>query len=248
MAARRLDLNTMALFLDVDGTLLDLAARPMDVNVPRGLLDDLSTLSGRLDGALALVSGRGISVIDELFEPLKLKAAGAHGAELRLEIDGEVATIAGKLPAKVREELDELVVRIPGILLEDKGVCLAVHYREAPTAGEALLAAIETIVDGAGDPSLDILPGRLVFEIKHRSHDKGTAVDAFMATPAFRARKPVMIGDDVTDEAAFAVMPRHDGVAYSVGRDVRGAKRGFETAGEVRAWLAELAGREEAAA
>lgn len=248
MTGRVLDLDKTGLFLDVDGTLLDLAARPMDVDVPGTLLDDLTTLSTRLNGALALVSGRSIGVLDELFEPLRLKAAGAHGAELRLETDGDVAIVARGLPQAVREELDGLVERIPGLLLEDKRVCVAIHYREAPTSGDALLEAIATILKNSVDPSLEILPGRLVFEIKHTSHDKGTAVDAFMDTPAFQRRTPVMLGDDVTDEAAFAVMPRYGGLAYSVARDVRGARRAFETAAEVRAWIAGLVGRKEAAA
>lgn len=243
-----LNLDTIGLFLDVDGTLLDLAARPMDVDVPRRLLDDLSALSIRLDGALALVSGRSVAVLDELFEPLRLKAAGSHGAELRLEAEGEVEIVSAGLPAALREELEELSANIPGVLIEDKAVCVAVHYREAPTSADALRAALETMLNATGDASLEILPGRLVFEVKHRSHDKGTAVDAFMERPPFRGRRPVFIGDDITDEAGFAVVPKHGGLAYAVGRDMRGAKRGFDTASEVRAWIARLAGREEAAA
>jgi trehalose 6-phosphate phosphatase len=249
MTQEPLDLRRICLFFDIDGTLVDLAPKPTDVVVDPHLLDDLQILAKRVDGALALVSGRPIQVIDELFQPVKFKAAGVHGAQLRLVEDGEIEVVSGPgLPASLREDLAELGLHNPGVLIEDKVVSIAVHYRGLPTAAEALRSAIATILEECGDRSLGILSGKLVYEVKRNTHDKGTAVDTFMARPPFRGRRPVFIGDDVTDLAAFAALTRYRGLAYAVGRDLRGVPRGFETAAQVREWIAGLAGRAEAAA
>jgi trehalose 6-phosphate phosphatase len=244
-----LDLNRICLFFDIDGTLVDLAPKPTDVVVDPHLLDDLQLLAKRVNGALALISGRPIPVIDELFRPVKFKAAGVHGAQLRLVEDGPTEVVSGpNLSEDLREDLAELALHNPGVLIEDKGVAIAVHYRAAPTAGEALHSAIETMLEECGDRSLGILAGKLVYEVKRLSHDKGTALDTFMARPPFKGRRPVFIGDDVTDLAAFSILPRYRGVAYAVGRDLRGVPRGFETAAQVREWIANLTGHAEAAA
>lgn len=237
------DLNATSLFLDIDGTLLDIAAKPTEVVVPDRLREDLAALTERMDGALALVSGRTIADIDTLFGDAGLRAAGAHGAEVRLDPRGPVSQAVRPLPDRLRHDLEDLAARTDGLMVEDKGVCLAVHYRQVPTAGEALHAALVRLLESVEEPGLGILPGRLVFEIKHLSHDKGTAVDAFMTRPPFAGRMPLFFGDDVTDRAGFAAAVRHGGHAFAVGRDYPEAAKGFDAPGDVRRWLGELAGR-----
>ncbi|GGC54641.1 trehalose-phosphatase [Chelatococcus reniformis] len=241
------DMDAVGLFLDIDGTLLDIAAKPHEVVVPDELVADLAALSKQLDGALALVSGRTIADIDSLFGSLRPRASGGHGAELRANPGGHVELATEPVPDTVREELEELASRNKGVMVEDKGVCIAVHYREEPTIGTALHLELAAILDGLGDRTLGILPGRLVYEIKHVSHDKGTAVRAFMATPPFHGRRPMFIGDDVTDQAGFAAAQAAGGFAYSVGRDYPGVKRGFDTPADVRAWIGATVGKAEAA-
>jgi trehalose 6-phosphate phosphatase len=247
MTSDHYDFDRLALFLDIDGTLLDFAARPGDVSVPSTLIDDLQAIEARLQGALALVSGRSIKVIDDLFSPVKLRAAGAHGAEIRLDPHGDIDVVGGEpLSDALKDALNELAASVPGILVEDKGISMALHYRAAPTSGDALLEAMEALVSQSGDPTLGILPGRLVYEVKHLSHDKGTALRTLMGHTPFIGREPVFIGDDVTDEAGFAVVGDLGGVGYSVGRDIPGVKRGFDVPADVREWIADMADRIEA--
>src|SRR6478672_7427526 len=133
------DCRTSALFLDVDGTLIDIAARPDDVRVPVGLVADLAHLSRRLDGALAFVSGRTIAILDLLFEPLRLPAAGAHGGELRFAPgQGPVLQVGGALSGRLRGALGNLAASHAGVLAEDKLVGFAVHYRANPALAERL--------------------------------------------------------------------------------------------------------------
>lgn len=233
-----LDRDSDALFLDVDGTLLDIAPRPDDVSVPTKLKLSLQRLAGRLGGALALVSGRSIRDMDRLFGDLKPKASGCHGGELRLLAGGDVFMAAsGRLPPIIMDHVNRLAASHRGLLIEDKGVCIAVHFRAAPTLGTALLHELESIVARSGEAGLTVLPGRLVYEIKRNHVDKGTAVDAFMRQPAFAGRRPLFIGDDITDIAGFLAMKAYSGRAWSVGRELPPARRMFGDASEVRAWV-----------
>lgn len=232
----------IALFLDVDGTLIDIASRPQDVEVSPALLDDLDALAQRLDGAVALVSGRSIGVLDRLFHPLRLCAGGVHGAELRLSRNGDVQEVpAAALPPRLRAALGALSQHFPDVLVEDKGASVALHYRLCADRRAELLVAIETRMALEKDDSLTILPGHFVFEVKREGYDKGTAVAALMETNDFAGRAPVAIGDDVTDEAAFRIALAHGGRAFSVGRKIDGVSGYFETPGDVRGWLAQIA-------
>jgi len=234
-----LDSASHALFFDIDGTLLDIAARPDDVSVPASLKTGLQQLTRKFGGALALVSGRSIRDIDRLFGDLKPRASGCHGGELRLLPGGDVFMAAsGRLPPGIMDNLKRLAAAHRGLLLEDKGVCVAVHYRAAPTLGAALRYELEGIIARSGEVGLTVLPGRLVYEIKRNHVDKGTAVAAFMRLPAFAGRRPVFIGDDITDIAAFTVVKREGGAAWSVGRELAPATRIFDDASDVRAWIA----------
>src|SRR5690349_21973675 len=159
------DLRQCALLLDIDGTILDLAPAPQEVWVPAELRNTLSRLEDLTGGALALVSGRSLHDIDLIFSPLQLAAVGGHGAELRVTPGGEAVRRARELNPVLKRKLAALTELGPGILVEDKGYSLALHYRLSPDKGEALRAAIQDICATARG-SVEILPGKLVFEIK----------------------------------------------------------------------------------
>lgn len=239
-----LDFEKDALFLDLDGTLIDIAPSPEEVVAPQQLVSSLGVLARRLDGALAVVSGRPITTIDALFAPLRLPAAGVHGAEVRFEAgQANVSRPAPPIPNDVRWMLAPLA-EIKGVLVEDKTIAIAIHFRQAPSAADRVREIVEAAVLAHGGDQLAIVPGKCVFEIKHAQFSKGTAVAEFMERKPWAGRRPIFVGDDVTDEAAFAVLPRWNGVGIAVGRARPGAIVGFATAAEVRGWLAGLA-REE---
>jgi trehalose 6-phosphate phosphatase len=243
-----LDLDRVALLLDVDGTLLDFAPTPREVFVPASLRESLLRLLERTGGALALVSGRPIEELDLLFAPLQLPAAGGHGAEIRLSALGAInCGQAAPLDKEIKRRLATIAAIGPGIILEDKAFSLAIHYRLAPEQESVVRDAVLTIGEEAG-PSVEVLPGKYVFEVKSTGFDKGTAVRDLMAHAPFRARQPVFLGDDTTDEAAIGVMPEFDGVGISVGRLMPGAKAWFATPQDVRTWLQDLARVEKIAA
>lgn len=235
-----LDPHTCAFFFDVDGTLIDIAIHPDAVSVPKTLLTTLEILDRETGGALALVSGRTVAGLDALFSPLRLAASGVHGGEMRLSPDGAVDRQSPELPEDLRAGLVTLTRDIEGVLVEDKRSTVALHYRLNPEAGPQLRSLLERFVSDAGD-GLALLPGRLVFEVKRASHDKGSAVRQFMQSSAFAGRTPVFMGDDVTDEAAFAVMKDLGGVVVSVGRDLPIADAVLPQAEDVRALLSTLA-------
>jgi trehalose 6-phosphate phosphatase len=224
------------LFLDVDGTLLDLAPTPGSVVVDEPLRALLEVLERQCDGALALVSGRPIADLDALFDPLILAAAGVHGCERR-DVQGhwfQPQFGDGGL-AKLREELERELSGLDGLLIEDKQYALALHYRRAP----ALETPLRTVLSCLGTclpAHLEVIEGDEVFEIKPASHDKGTAIEAFLQEPPFSGRFPVFIGDDLTDQDGFAVVRRHLGLAIAVGDKVSSE---WQLAGptEVRRWL-----------
>lgn len=206
-----------ALFLDVDGTLLDLAEAPDKVAVPDDLRRSLEALHCILDGAIAFVSGREIAVLDRLFAPLRLPAAGQHGAELRDTASGE---IVGAGPpqhlADLVARLNEFAASRPGILVEDKGASVAVHYRQAPRYRGELQQFIQAAIAENGE-DMEMLQAQMAFDIKRRSANKGHAVAWFMSRPPFRGRVPVFIGDDLTDEDGFDAVTARAGHAVQVG-------------------------------
>jgi len=235
-----------ALFLDVDGTLLDIAERPDQVEVPLALIGDLQRLSAALEGALALISGRSIAWIDAAFAPLRLPAAGQQGSEIRLAkaaattVDAciDLDTVRGRL-----RSLDGM----DGIEIEDKGLAVAVHYRRArdpATARNTITAALAPLGD-----DLEALPGRLVFEVKARAVNKGTAVARLAETAAFSGRMPVYFGDDRTDEYGFREVLARGGIAVQVGpAQAPPGCLWIEGPAETRRWLARLFARAPEAA
>src|SRR6202171_3209992 len=237
--ARRLD--ECAILLDIDGTLLDLAPTPREVWVPPGLADALSGLLARTAGALALVSGRSLKYIDLIFAPEQLRALGGHGAEMRLSIDSEaVATHAPPMDKELKRRLAAIARLSPGILLEDKGYSLALHYRLAPHAEKAIYEAVSLIRADLPNAPIEVMPGKCVCEIKHSGFTKASGVLELMKHEPFRGRRPFFIGDDVTDESVFAIMPDLDGLAFSVGRRAKGVAGHFDAPSDVREFLGHL--------
>jgi trehalose 6-phosphate phosphatase len=234
-------LDQTALLLDIDGTLLDLAPTPREVWVPPGLADTLGRLLMRTSGALALVSGRSLNDIDLIFAPEQFPAVGGHGAEMRLSTDSEaVATHAPPMDKELKRRLAAIARLSPGILLEDKGYSLALHYRLAPHAEKAIYEAVSLIRADLPNAPIEVLPGKCVCEIKHSGFNKATGVVELMTHEPFKGRRPIFIGDDVTDESVFAIMPDFGGLAFSVGRRARGVAGHFGEPRDVREWLAHL--------
>ncbi len=230
-------LQHWALFLDVDGTLLPIVARPGDVKVPGPLLTLLGDLHDCLGGALALVSGRAIADLDRLFSPLKLPCAGVHGLERRNTGDRLLTAAAASELEPLRTRLAAYVSAVPGLLLEDKGRSLAVHYRQAPGEGSALEDFLARVLADC-DASIELTHGKMVFEVKPRGFDKGTAIQAFMSEAPFRGRRPAFLGDDVTDEDGFAVVNDLGGLSIKVGAgSFTAAKENLADEAAVEVWL-----------
>ena len=232
-------LPSSAVLLDVDGTILDLAPTPRAVVVPPDLVAALERLSKRTGGALAFVSGRPLAELDLFFAPLRLAAVAGHGAELR-RADGLVARTGRLLDPALKAALVGIADGRPGVAVEDKEYSIALHFRQAPQLAHAIRDAVNAVCARFPARALEILPGKSVLEVKQPSFNKGTAVRELMRHAPFRGRRPIFIGDDVTDEAAFAVLPEFGGIGFSVGRAMNGIAGTFETPGDVRRWIAEM--------
>ena len=237
-----LGLGHVAILLDVDGTILDIAPTPREVWVPPVLCRTLSTLLKRTGGALALVSGRSLADLDLLFAPLRLPAIGEHGAEIRFSSYGEIDRLrATPLSDEIKRKFAAVKSIGRGILVEDKGYGMALHYRLAPDLGPAVRERVAAICADLRPGIVEILPGKAVIEIKPVGFDKGSAVRELMQRSPFTGRHPIFIGDDKTDEAAFAVLPEFGGFGFSVGRFIPGVRGHFDVPDDVRRWLAGLA-------
>jgi trehalose 6-phosphate phosphatase len=237
-----LDTASLALFLDVDGTLLDFAATPDRVETPYSLIEHLGALELRLGGALALVSGRPIAQLDALFAPLALRASGVHGGEIRDAPNGPIASQAREpLDDNAWRDLQRVVENFPVLLLENKSFSFAVHYRGSEAAARSLKAALQAMIDRRPGPALELIEGRFVFEVKLAGFDKGRAIDHFMARAPFAGRIPVFVADDALDRPGFERALALGGRAYSVGHEIPYVSGWFPTAGSVRAWIERLA-------
>ena len=236
-----LNLDATALLLDVDGTVLDIAPAPDAVVVPASLRRSLLDLTARLNGACALVSGRTIGTLDRLFTPSKLSAIGAHGAEMR--IGGEYRTSAvAPLPAALRAKL--AAAEKMGILVEDKGFSVALHFRTASERENELRCFAEATCREFAAENVDVLSGKAMIEIKRAAVNKGEAVRALMQLAPFSGRRAVFIGDDVTDHAVFAILPTLGGLGFSVGVPFAGLAGHFDSPADVRDALQTLANKQ----
>jgi trehalose 6-phosphate phosphatase len=237
------DVAHLALFLDVDGTLLDIAATPDGVTTPSELVNALAQVERRLAGAIALVSGRPIEELDRLFAPLRLRASGVHGAEMRfdpLEAPRPAPNIR-ELPESLVGALVEALAPLPGVFVEPKRYSAAVHFRHAPSLGPQVRETLQRLIEREASGHFEIIDAHCAFELKARGFDKGKAIEMFLNAAPFAGRTPVFIGDDATDESGFAVVAARGGRAYSVGRWRPGASGVFDEPRAVRAWLAALA-------
>ncbi|QSX78527.1 trehalose-phosphatase [Agrilutibacter solisilvae] len=227
-----------ALLLDVDGTLLEFAPHPDGVRVPDGLVDDLARLHAALGGALGLVSGRRLETLDALFAPLVLPAIGLHGLQRR---DAGVSVHAAPHEwAVVCAGALALCAKFPGALVEDKGLTLALHWRNAPAAEEPLREFAHSALIQL--PGYQLQPGHDVVELRPDGHDKGDGILAMLQSPAFQGRLPVFVGDDLTDEHGFDAVNLRHGLSVRVGhREPTAAMYGLRDPAHVRRWLAQAA-------
>jgi trehalose 6-phosphate phosphatase len=205
-----------ALFLDIDGTLIDLAETPDGVIVPPDLPRDLKALSDRLGGALALVTGRAISLADQLFSPFQLPIAGLHGAERR-DAAGHIERVSISRAFEAMKQAIALEAKaLPGVIVEDKGAAIAAHFRLSPSHQPAVEEMMRRHLRSVA-PDWTLQRGKMVVEIRPAAADKGKAVEAFLEELPFRGRRPLSIGDDVTDEAMFHAVNRVGGQSLRVG-------------------------------
>jgi trehalose 6-phosphate phosphatase len=230
-----------AVFLDVDGTLLEIAPRPELVQVPRALPALIAQLAKERQGALALISGRPLVELDRLFRPWHGAAAGLHGIQRR-RTDGTLDNILDRAAQmsldRLRPRLAALAADGTGLLLEDKQGSLALHYRSAPQR-EAEISAYAKALERAAGSTLRLIFGKMVVEFQTRNADKGLAIAAFLSEPPFLGRRPVFLGDDTTDEDGFAEVGRRGGTAIRVGTPGRTvAKYSLPSVKAVHAWLA----------
>lgn len=228
------------LFLDVDGTLVELTDTPFDTHASDRLKTLLEEVSERLGGALALVSGRSVDYLDALFAPLRLPSAGLHGVERR-KASGAMhgASFNDTQLDPARAALVALVQAHPGTLLEDKGRTVAVHYRMAPQFEPAVRESVMSIAATLGT-HYHVQAGSMMLEIKPRGFTKGGAIKAFLQEPPFSGRTPVFLGDDLTDLDGFRVVESHGGISIGVGDRVQGQCHLADPAA-VRSWLEGIA-------
>lgn len=230
-----------ALLLDVDGTLLDLAATPREVYVSSELRHILGRLRERTTGATAFVSGRGINELDLIFAPLQLAAVGGHGAEFRPHPDGDIEIEKVRpLSTKTKQRFAVIAEKSRGIIVEDKTYSIALHYRLAPDQEDYVRRATAALCEELAS-ELELLPGKAVVEVKQIGFNKATAVRKLMTVPPFRGRLPIFIGDDQTDEIVFPVIRELGGLGFSVGRKIPNVAGYFEAPTDVRHWLQTIA-------
>jgi trehalose 6-phosphate phosphatase len=192
------------------------------------------------EGAIALISGRPIADLDKLFAPLTLSAVGGHGAEMRVE-GAAIQRGVSSLPEAMRAQIKKAAP--PGVLIEDKDYSIALHYRGIPVGKERLEKILAEASTAFPEQTVEILPGKEMLELKRAGTNKGEAVRALMTHKPFAGRMPVFIGDDVTDEAVFAILPDMGGRAFSVGRQFDGLTAIFDSPASVRAVLSQLASK-----
>lgn len=232
-------LDGLAVFFDVDGTLIDIADRPDGVVVAPGLAAALARMEERLGGAMALITGRSVAVIEGLFPDFTGALAGLHGAEERL---GGRTSRPGLTPAFAagRDRLRRTLATLPGTVFEDKGAAFAAHFRLSPDHEDAVTRLMEEIAAEVGE-GWTLQPGKAVIELRPAGRSKGEALARFMAAPPFAGRRPLAFGDDVTDEAMFAAANRLGGLSCRIGAAApTAAGLRLPSPAALRAWIAEV--------
>lgn len=210
-----------SLFLDLDGTLIDLAAHPDAVTVPPRLVDLLSQLDNKLQGAMAIVSGRPITALDKLLSPYHGPAVGIHGAEHRQRDRPIIRQHVPVMPPSLVEKVQHVLIHESSAFIEHKGATLAVHHRRNQAQAHNLENELHTLCINEA-PEWALIAGHQVFEIKPRSVNKGTGVSALMQFSPFAGSCPIAIGDDITDLDLFAAARQHGGLTIAVGSRLAG--------------------------
>jgi trehalose 6-phosphate phosphatase len=228
-----------ALFLDFDGTLVAIAERPDDVRLDPETRDALADLNGLLAGALAIVTGREIEVIDRFLAPLRLSIAGVHGL-MRRDARGRTFTspFDADLPAAIERAVSPLLQKYPGLLVERKFGAVALHYRDHPELEQVSLDALESAICDLRET--EIKRGKMVVELKAIGGNKGAAVADFLKEEPFAGRRAVFAGDDVTDEDAFVLVNARDGISIKVGPGATNAAYRSSGTAEFLDWLRRL--------
>ncbi|MFT3731262.1 MAG: trehalose-phosphatase [Hyphomicrobium sp.] len=232
----------VALFLDIDGTLLDVALTPSTVRVPSVLPGVLHALTARLSGSLAVITGRPLAEADELLAPFQFAGAGVHGGQMRFSADGKIETLTPRFGPQLRADIEQIVHDLPGVVFEDKGSGIALHYRLAPEQQNALMMNIEALLPKFPN-QFRVCGGRKVVEILPLGFSKGRALRQLAALPQFAGRTPVMVGDDISDLDAFQAAEELRGFGLKVaGENFSADEASFQGPADVLGWLRRLAG------
>jgi trehalose 6-phosphate phosphatase len=233
--------DSWAFFLDIDGTLLEHAERPDAVRADPAVVQLLAGLRAATGGALALISGRSVADIDTLFAPLRFPAAGLHGVERRDALGRMHSHALPEKPLRrAAAQLAAFAAQRGGLLFEDKGLTLALHYRQAPQYAEAAHGVAAAVAADLGE-GFEMQRGKMVIEIKPGGRDKGVAIEDFLREAPCHGRTPVFVGDDLTDEYGFSVVNRFGGHSIKVGAGATDAHWRLADAASVRDWLAQCA-------
>ena len=237
-----LDLDSTAFLFDYDGVLADIVDDPREARPFQQVIECLQMLQAAAGGAVAVISGREIATLDDMLQPLKLPAAGIHGLQHRDAggIVKEPQLDSGKVD-KVQQRLEDFARSREGLMVERKTASVALHYRRRPELADECRELVEQIA--AEDDALRLLAGKMVFELKIGHRTKGDAIEDFMKEAPFRGRRPVFVGDDVTDEDGFAVLPKWDGISIKVGPGQTAARFRVPDTAQFRFWLKRLCTR-----
>jgi trehalose 6-phosphate phosphatase len=232
-------LDGAALFLDFDGTLVELAETPGAIRVPPALGARLARLTRKLEGRIAIVSGRSLDDLETWLPLPGIAFSGSHGLELRLADGARLPLSAPVGLDDARERIERFAAGVEGLVVETKPAGIALHYRRAPEAAaraEALMAAL------AEDHGLAVQRGKAVVELRSEGANKGDAIRAFMADQRFRGARPIVAGDDLTDEHGFATAAALGGAGVLVGSPRASAARyRLESVAAAAAWLDDAA-------
>lgn len=232
----RIEPDRHAIFLDFDGTLVELAERPELVQVTDDTRTLLSALNTHFSGAVAIITGRDITIIDNFLSPLKLPVAGVHGL-IRRDVNGEMhKPLFDTVPLDaVAESLHDLMQEEPDLFLERKQGAIVLHYRQRPDLEDRCKTIMTRIAEA--NPSITLRMGKMVIEAVAFPTDKGRAIESFLGEPPYIGRTPVFAGDDVTDEDGFLVVNRRNGVSIKVGEGQTSASCRVADRTALIAWL-----------
>lgn len=236
----QLPLTEYAFFLDFDGTLVEHVTIPDKVVVGANVIPILKKLQQQTNHAVALVSGRSIQELDQFLSPLQFAASGSHGAEIR-HFNGEILSVA-KAPKSLidaQNQLEKFIASNPGLILETKPFGIAIHFRQAPHLSEQVRIMAEKIC-ALTPAELAIQAGKMIYELKLNGVDKGRAINTLLTQAPFVERKPVFIGDDLTDEDGFKTVNQLDGLSIKVGEGETHAQARFANVRQCLAWLSGL--------